>query len=562
MSLFRVLSAFVLLILFSVATAGAQEIKRHALVIGNSAYQGLPTLKNAAADATLISGSLSKVGFDVKLATNTTKAGFERSLIDFRNNIEPGSTVVIYYAGHGLQVDDQNYLIPVDAQLTDARDLPISALSATQILQLFETTKADSIIFILDACRDNPFQAAGKSSSTRSISNSNTISRGLARIASNHTGTLIAFSTAPGAVAQDGSGVNSPYSEALSSALQKPGSSIEDIFKQTRAEVVSLTGGKQIPWENSSLVKNLVLVPKPEEAPVDAPTQCDLAAAHPSDPERIGPSVDYANLDPQRAIPACQTEIAKDPSNPRLKTLLARALDKAGRGEEAKVLNEEAMKVNYLGAWHNMGNLYRKGLGVERDLKKAFDLYLYAAERGHPEDQNNVGYAYFRGEGVPQDFVKARYWFEKATAQNWGASADKLGLIYLDGSGTKKDLTKAFEYFQKGADLGDRSAMVNLGNMFRNGNGTKKDHKKALETYRRAATLGAASAYVNLGTLYVKGEGIQHSDQEAAFWYTLASREGNKSATEQLPAVLGKLNETQKAELQERLDNWSRQRFG
>lgn len=543
-----------------IALAESATNRQLALVIGNSAYVGLPVLKNPRADSSVIGATLKDIGFEVQLVQDADKSGLEKSLIEFRNKIEPESIVLVYYAGHGLQTADENYLVPVDARLSDALDLPLVAISANQILRQLESTKAGSIIFILDACRDNPF--SGKGGKTRSISNADSVSRGLARIFTNHTGSLIAFSTAPGDVALDGTGKNSPYTTALSEALRKPGLSIEAIFKSTRANVVQSTGGKQVPWENSSLVRDIVLIPQAGAPAVVEATPCDLAAAHPSDPERIGPSVDYANLDPQVAIPACEAAIAKDADNLRLKVLLARAFDKAGRGEEARSLNEIAMAGGYLGAYHNMGNLYRKGLGVEKNSQKAFELFLYAAERGHPEDQGNVGYMYMQGDGIKQDYKSAKIWFERAAAQNWGTAFDKLGLIYLKGLGTKKDPRAAIENFRKGADLGDRNAMVNLANLYKDGIGVEKDLKKAFDTYSRAARLGAVAAYVNLGFMYEKGRGVETSLPDAAFWFTLASREGHDEAMQQLQQTRSKLSDIEKEELQNRLDDWERQRFG
>ena len=554
------LATFLLGLLLFAVPAFAAPGERLALVIGNQAYKDLPQLRNALADAGAMDGALRDIGFEVQLVRDADKAGMERALIEFRNRIKPDSVVLVYYAGHGLQAADENYLVPVDAKLSDALDLPLVAMSASQILRQLESTEAGSVIFVLDACRDNPF--LGKKGKTRSIGNQDSLSRGLARIASKHTGTLIAFSTSPGDVAQDGTGGNSPYTQALTAALRTPGHSIESIFKETRARVVEATGGEQIPWENSSLVRDVVLLPAPGGPEVVEATPCDLAAAHPSDPDRVGPSVDYANLDTQVAIPACEAAVAGDPANMRFKTLLARAFDKAGRGEEAYRLNEVAMAAGSLAAYHNMGNLYRKGLGVKKDFAKAFELYLHAAERGHPEDQNNVGFMYFQGQGVKQDYAKARVWLEKAAKQNWGASYDKLGLIYLKGMGTKKDLPRAVEAFQKGIDLGDRSAMVNLANLYKSGTGVEKDLKKAFDHYSRAARLGAVAAYVNLGLFFENGEGVEKDPVEAAFWFTLASREGHEEALERLRTALAGLSDEDKEVLKQRLDDWARGRFG
>ena len=280
----------------------------------------------------------------------------------------------------------------------------------------------------------------------------------MARIATQPPATLVAFSTrARVGCREQGSGDNSPYAEALATALKSKGKNVEQIFKLTRARVVVATAGEQIPWEKSSLVQNVMFVPEINQPAVATPDACDLAAGHPSDPERVGPSVEYANLDPQIAIPACEKAVAAYPDNMRFKSLLARAFDKAGRGEEAAALNLIVMKAGYLGGYHNMGNLYRKGLGVEKDLKKAFELYMYAAERGHAEDQSNIGYMYMRGEGVDVDYKQSMVWLDKATAQNWATAYDKIGLLYLNGWGVKKDPARAFEAFGKGANLGNSS---------------------------------------------------------------------------------------------------------
>lgn len=555
-------SVFMFFLLVLSAPLEAQEVsgKRLALVVGNSAYTSLPKLKNAVSDARLIRKSLTTLNFDVQFVEDANKEQFEQSLGSFAGKVEPGSIVVVYFAGHGFQASGENYLVPVDAKLKDALDLPNVTISARQILDQVEKTKAAAVIFILDACRDNPFEGKGKKK--LSIANSDAISTGLARIAGQNAGTLIAFSTSPGAVARDGAGANSPYSEALAASLVSPGQSIESVFKQTRARVVVSTAGEQVPWESSSLVQNVMLVPKPGGPVAIVPDPCDLAAGHPSDPERVGPSVDYANLDTAFAVPACEKAVKAHPDNMRFKTLLARAFDKAGRGEEAAELNEAAMKAGYLGAYHNMGNLYRKGLGVEKNLEKAFELYMYAAERGHPEDQSNVGYMYMMGNGVEKNYKAARRWLEKAAAQNYATAHDKLGLLYLNGWGVKKNPVKAFDEFARGANLGDSYAMINYANSYKDGVGTQQDFKKAYAVYHQSAQLGNPYAFVNLGFLSAEGKGVEKNLSEAAFWFTLASRDGNEEGQKQLQALTPKLSDEEKQDLQQRLEDWGRQRFG
>jgi len=558
--LVRLLISSVLVILIVLCTSvlaaeSDKPVRKIALVIGNKDYKSLPALKNSIADAELISGALRKVGFEVTRVVDADKTAMGRAMAAFRGQIQPDDIVLIYFAGHGVQANEENYLIPVDAAVKSADDLPWFAIAANEVVRQFESSQAGSLIFILDACRDNPFQTA-----SRSIGGAPT--RGLARIDSNKIGTLIAFSTSPGSVAQDGDGKNSPYTKALATALLEPGQSIESVFKRARAQVVKTTQGKQLPWENSSLVTDIVLQPQAGGKAIIEATPCDLAAAHPSDPERIGPSVDYANLDPNVAIPACEAAIKQSPSTMRFKTLLARALDKAGRGDEARALNEIAMKAGNLAGYHNMGNLYRKGLGVEKDVSKAFALYLHAAELGHMEDQGNVGYMYMQGQGVKQDYKQAMKWLAMAGDQNWAPALDKIGLLYLNGFGTKADVAKALDFFQRGANLGDRNAMVNLATLYMQGNGVKQDNTIARDIFTRAARLGAVAAYMNLGNIYNEGKGVKPDPMEAAFWYTLASREGREEALKQLQVILASLSEDERQQLTERLDDWTRQKFG
>ena len=438
-----------------------------------------------------------------------------------------------------------------------AEDLPLATISANQMLDLFRPSQAEALILVLDACRTSPLELDAPV--TRAIGGA---TRGLALVSGDQIGTLLAFSTSPGTASFDGEGVNSPYSGALASLLKEPGLSIEEVFKQTRAQVVAETDGQQVPWENSSLTSSIILNPKADQPAVTVATACDLAAAHPSDPERVGPSVEFANLDPQRAIPVCEKAVADFPDEMRFKTLLARAFDKAGRGEEAAVLNEIAMKAGSLAAYHNMGNLYRKGLGVPQDLAKAFELYKYAAERGHPEDQSNVGVMLLNGDGVPQDLTQARYWLEQAAAQNWADAINRLGLMALNGQAGDKDVVKAVADFDRSANLGSRNGMVNLANAYRKGEGVAEDKAKAVELYQNSARLGARAAFVVLGSMYRTGEGGVKDPVQAAFWFTLASREGDADSMQALQETRSTLSEDQIKDLDKMIEDWDTHRFG
>ncbi|MCK7616053.1 caspase family protein [Roseibium sediminicola] len=558
------LALFTLLLVLAPAQASA---KRYALVIGIANYDNVTPLKNPVEDARLMAKSLKEVGFEVSLVLDTTVSGFNVEIDRFVSSVPKTSTVLVYYAGHGIQYAGENYLIASDANIESLSDLKRAGVSAQALLKKLHNTNARSLIMVLDACRNNPLDEVETANMSRAVSGLKrdsgvSLGDGLARISEGRPGTLIAFSTAPGEVAFDGEGLNSPYTYALAASIRKQGISIERVFKETRSSVVQNTSGYQVPWENSSLLESLVLLPNEGQAETERATECDLAAAHPSDPDRVGPSVDYRSLDPQRAIPACEVAVTTFPDNPRFKTLLARAYDRAGRGEDAFRMNELAMTEGYLAAWHNQGNLYAKGLGVPQNYTKAFEFFLYAAERGHPEDQHNIGVAYLLGRGVPVDHVAARQWFGRATDQNWAASINRLGLMHERGEGGDPDPLAAALLYQRATNLGDRNAMVNLANAYRYGKGIEVNQARAVDLFERSALLGTRSAFMSLAIMYAEGEGVEKDDLTAAFWYTLASREGDPEALETLLRIKSSLNERQQQELRKKIEDWDHRQFG
>jgi uncharacterized caspase-like protein len=238
------------------AAATAQE-RRVALLIGNSAYTHATALPNAANDAQAMAGSLRALGFTVTVAQNQTVSGMRRALRDFSDSVRGADVALFFFAGHGLQMGQrdraENLLVPTDARLADARDLDDETIALSRILQLMEGARTRLVI--LDACRDNPLLARMSQTGT-----SRSISRGLAPIDATGTqGTLVAFSTAPGAVAADGTGRNSPFTAALLRHLPTPGLEIRGALTRVRAEVARATGNAQTPWSNDGLLEELFL---------------------------------------------------------------------------------------------------------------------------------------------------------------------------------------------------------------------------------------------------------------------------------------------------------------
>ena len=223
------------------ASAQAPTDLRVALIIGNAAYAGAPLL-NPANDAAAMSKALRAMGFTVIDARDATKPQMEAAIGQARDALKGRNGVgMLYYAGHGLQLDWRNYMVPVDATFAKAADVPQRAVDVQQVVEAFRMAGNRMNIVVLDACRDNPF--AGTASG-----------KGLAQMDA-PTGTLLAYATAPGNVAEDGDATsgNGLYTQFLVQEIQQPGARIEDVFKRVRFQVRERSRGRQIPWESTSL---------------------------------------------------------------------------------------------------------------------------------------------------------------------------------------------------------------------------------------------------------------------------------------------------------------------
>jgi hypothetical protein len=234
--------------LVSLADAGWAQ-GRHALVIANSAYRHIDALPNPVKDAVVVEAFLKASGFEVTVARDLERRALVEAVETFARSLEGtsrDSSALIYFAGHGVQVDGHNYLLPVDARITREADIALQGVRLDDVMRKLDGLPSATRIVVLDACRNNPFEAAS-------------VARGLA-IVSAPPGTLVAYSTSPGATAEDGRGEHSPFVLAFLKAAGKPGAPIETALKDTRVAVHAATAGRQIPWEVSSLVKPFTFV--------------------------------------------------------------------------------------------------------------------------------------------------------------------------------------------------------------------------------------------------------------------------------------------------------------
>ena len=255
------LMLFIFLVFSSIPALSANRL---ALVIGNSKYQNTSPLKNPANDAELIASKLNEIGFEVLMEKDVSLTGAQQLINNFAKKIKEigdDGIVLFYYAGHGIQFNGKNFIVPIDANLQSDTDIILQGINTELILKIIELSGAKTNVVVLDACRNNPFAAVSRS-----------VGNGLARMDS-PSGSLIAYSTAPGQVALDGTGKNSPYTQALAEYITDPNLTIEAVFKKVRRKVFFQTEKKQTTWESTSLIEEVYLVDRGDESSLKTPAE-------------------------------------------------------------------------------------------------------------------------------------------------------------------------------------------------------------------------------------------------------------------------------------------------
>lgn len=279
-------SIFVLSIFLLVfSTLDCRADKRIALVIGNSNYQSVGTLANPRNDAALIAETLRKVGFMLvggRAQLDLDKPAFDRAVQTFGNELMGADVALFYYAGHGIQIRNVNYLVPTSANPVKESDVDFQMVDVNLVLRQMEGSGTKLNLVILDACRNNPFGGRGLRGAES----------GLAQLRAPE-GTLLSYATQPGNVALDGTGNNSPYTSALALAIQRPGLDIFQTFNQVGLQVKRATGGSQQPWVSSSPIDGSFYFASPTtNETVTVPPQTVMAPSAPPRPVAIDPALE------------------------------------------------------------------------------------------------------------------------------------------------------------------------------------------------------------------------------------------------------------------------------
>jgi caspase domain-containing protein len=295
------------------ATAAAAD-RRVALVIGNSTYKNASSLPNTINDSTAIAGLFKSVGFEVVISrADLGVVDFKRAVREFLLTAENADIAVVYYAGHGVEIDGTNYLVPVDAKLGRDYDVEDEAVALDRIIWALQSVKRLRLI-LLDACRDNPFPGKLRSAGIRS-----TMKGGLAKIEDVSADTLVAYAAKAGSVSYDGDGGNSPYASALIKHLAEPGLDIRIALGRVRDEVISMTGGRQEPFIYGSLGgATIPLVPAPAAKKIEPAPPAAVAKLEPATVVRASPPAASppSNVGGNPAPPAAQTLAKVEPAKP------------------------------------------------------------------------------------------------------------------------------------------------------------------------------------------------------------------------------------------------------
>lgn len=484
------LTAIVLLAVLA-GKANAAPEPRIALVIGNANYE-TNRLKNPRNDAVLIARTLAATGFDVLTVMDGDTAAMREAIADFGSRLQtPGAVALFYYAGHGVQVDTENYLIPLDATIASSDDVVRSAIPLHSIMRTMARSNTRLNIVILDACRDNPFIGNGWTATVT----------GLASVVA-PAGTIVAYSTGPGEIADDGTGDNSPYTAALASEIMTPGASLEEVFRATRRHVLERTVTHQTPWEHSSLVSQFSFIPAaPATASAnDRDAQIAEMKAWDAIKDTHNPDIIKAHLEKYpnglfaelAAVRLAKIEAMR--TRTPWSYMMTGGIDPSDRLAAASAVYDKARMIDAENA-------------PATELAIAAMLYAEAAAEGLPSAMYRLGRAYDKGRGVSRDRVVAARWFTAASEAGYAPAMAALGTMHEFGDGAALSLAEALRLYRLAADAGDPDGITSLGYLYSQGKGVAQDLAEARRLYRLAAEKGSARAMYNLALMYVEDGG-------------------------------------------------------
>ncbi|MBP7242731.1 caspase family protein [Amaricoccus sp.] len=493
------------------AGAAALAETRVALVIGNAGYTALPPLKNPVVDAGDIADSLRRLGFTVTLGTDLGRDAMTKTIAQFETEAAQADVSLFYYAGHGFQIDARNYLLPVDAALAGPQDVARWAVPLDAATAGLAGGPGVHLVF-LDACRDNPLRGLGDPERVAEPD-------GLARVG-DAAGFLYVFATQPDNVAYDGLGRNSYFAAALLAHLETPGQDVASTLIAVRRDVLAATGGKQIPWENSSLTREFAFVPGDESAPLDTLLwQVASAAGDPALAEIYRDRFpDGAHAGEAAAF--LRTAPAARSLDRPLAPSLADALWEVARRLRLRALVEAYLARDPEGRHAADASQMLATLPPD-DAETPERLCERLAT--HPRDATAsiAGVPFAALEGHARAAIAA---CGKAAAAH--PEAPHFTALLARATAAAGDMTAAERLYRDAAGRGDVRAMNSLGQLVE-----EKDPVAAIRWYERAAEGGGADGAINLAVALRAGTIVPRDDRRAVALLQAAADDGSAIAT-------------------------------
>lgn len=501
-------------LLWCLSTLSAVAEGRVAFVLGNSDYRFVDALENPENDALDISVALEGLGFDVILGSNLAMDGLRQAIATFAARARTADVVLFYYAGHGFQVSGQNYLVPIDAALNSIADLPGQTVPLTDILGAMEQSPGMKLVF-LDACRDNPF-GVGNEALPGAES-------GLARVGT-AANFMFAYATQPDNVAYDGTGRNSFFTDAMLNHLYTPGQDLSELMVAVRRDVLAATGGRQIPWENSSLTRLFQFDRSPATASEE--TMLWQVAADAKDP---GLMQLYADRYPQGAH--VEDVVAFLDTGTR-----TRALGMKDEAADAERLWSLARRSRMRPLLEYYLERYPDGEDAAQ-AKRLLDLIPRVEDSSpgalcerlatHPRDATAAN------SGVPFDRLNQNALTAIQACSAAAAQSPELPhytALLARATAASGDLDRAVRFYKSAADRGDLRAMVSLAQLLETGNGVPLDPDGARSLYERAAEGGSPDAMINLAVSLFQGDGGAPDPERAIALLRRAAEAGSAKA--------------------------------
>lgn len=553
------------LVLWIAGTAEAQD--RWALVLGVSQYDSpqIAPLQNTLNDARTIAAALNTMGFKVYYLENAARHEVDQAM-DRIAREEAGAEVgVFYFAGHAVQLDGQNLALPSDIRPDGGESLRTGAISVNDLVARMNAIGTKSLVVILDACRNSPIPGQSASGT------------GLALVDA-PANTIIAYATAPGAVAYDGAGANSPYTAALASALEGAEQDFRDVLRLVRARVRLATGGTQTPWYVDNTRAPITIRPKHEIAPevlvemvsgreISLSTTAWLTIAESADPRDFA---QYIALFPEDKLAdiakrqMTEIEATDAPGFPLMEIDVQGPAREIPGGLMAEITACDILAtgvgdvmalvepvphdlVNTRAALRacvaavsddptngRLTNHLARVLRLAQRFDEALHYYELAAQLGNPTAYTGISAFYRQGIGVTPDHKRA---FEAARqGALLGSPAAQLmtGIFFREGWSVQQSYPEAMRWMELAVRNGDANALVAYGDFYRKGLGVEVDETRAVDYYRKAAVLGSSDAENLIGMAYMRGKGAPHDTDTGIAWLVRSSDAGNPYAAFQL----------------------------